>query len=123
MLWYGLSPSTPNIRVLELLERILGRCIGSIYGSKSGMSAMSIGLSKSLTQNSAGSILSDPEFVLQAKGVGTADGNTAFFRVCQECKVGYFEFMQTHYRHRFRAISISNGCMDKLYYIVVYLGM
>ena len=41
-------------------------------------------LVKSPTQNSAGSILSDSEFVLQAKGVGIADGNTAFFQVCQE---------------------------------------
>ena len=47
-------------------------------------------LVKSPTQNSTGQILSDPEFVLQAKGVGTADGNTAFFQVCQECKVGLF---------------------------------
>ena len=57
------------------------------------------------------------------KGAGITDGNTAIYQVCQECKVGYFEFVQAHYRRRFRAISISNGCMDKLYYIVVYLGM
>ncbi len=52
---------------------------------------MSIVLVKSPTQNSAGPILSDSEFLLQAKGVGIADGSTAIFQVCQECKVGYFE--------------------------------
>ena len=62
----------------------LRRCIGSIYGSKSGMSVMSIVLSRSLTQNSAYPILFDPEFVLQALGVRIADERTAIYQVCQE---------------------------------------
>ncbi len=66
----------------------LRSCMGSICGSKKGVSVMSIGLSKSPKQNSAGPILSDPEFVLQVRGVATVNGNTAIFQVCQECKVG-----------------------------------
>ena len=87
---YRLSPKTPNTYVIELLGGALRRCIGSIRGSKSSMPVMSIGLSRSLTQNSAGPILFDSEFVLQAKGVRIADGSIAFFQVCQERKVGLF---------------------------------
>ena len=87
----------------------LRRCIGSICGSKKRCVCLPIVLVKSPTQNSAGPILSDSEFVLQAKGVGIADGSTAIFQVCQECKVGYFEIVQAHCRYRFSAIGISNG--------------
>ena len=85
--------------------------MGSICSSKSGMSVMSIVPARSLTQNSAYPILPDPELVLQARGIATADGNTSVFQVCQECKAGYFGFVQTHYRLRFSAIGISNGCI------------
>ncbi len=62
----------------------LRRCIGSICGSKNGVSVISLVPAKSPTQNSAGPILSDSEFVLQARRVATVNGSTAIFQVFQE---------------------------------------